>query len=128
MQTFVHYFLHLVFPAFLACMLFKKQWKKAYLILLATMLVDLDHLLANPVFQDNRCSIGFHYLHTVYVMVVYVVLLFLRRPFNIIGLGLLFHMFTDLIDCLFMFSECKDCYRDAPAYEVLKVIADTIGI
>ncbi|WKN30189.1 DUF6122 family protein [Porifericola rhodea] len=128
MQTFVHYFLHLVFPAFLACMLFKKQWKKAYLILLATMLVDLDHLLANPVFQDNRCSIGFHYLHTVYAMVVYVVLLFLRRPFNIIGLGLLFHMFTDLIDCLFMFSECKDCYRDAPAYEVLKVIADTIGI
>ena len=70
--------------------------------MLATMLVDLDHFLADPIFQANRCSINFHPLHTYYAMGVYVLFLFLRRPFRIIGLGLLFHMLTDYIDCLLM--------------------------
>ena len=102
METFLHYFLHLVFPVGLAYVFFRKDWKKAYLIMLATMLVDLDHVLADPIFQAERCSINFHPLHTYYAMGVYVLFLFLRRPFNIIGLGLLFHMLTDYIDCLLM--------------------------
>lgn len=100
MQTFVHYFLHFGFPFFIAYLFFKKDWKKVYLILLATMLVDLDHLFANPIFQDSRCSINFHLLHSYYAMVIYVLLLFLRRPFNVLGIGLLFHMITDFIDCI----------------------------
>ena len=28
------------------------------------MLVDLDHLLATPIFKENRCSINFHPLHS----------------------------------------------------------------
>jgi hypothetical protein len=64
------------------------------------MLVDLDHLLAVPIFQADRCSINFHPLHTYYAMVVYVVLLFFRKPFNIIGIGLLMHMITDYLDCI----------------------------
>lgn len=102
METFLHYFLHLVFPVVLASVFFRKEWKKVYLIMLATMLVDLDHLLADPIFQADRCSINFHPLHTYYAMGVYVLFLFLRRPFNIVGLGLLFHMLTDYIDCLLM--------------------------
>jgi len=102
MQTIIHYFLHLVFPLLIAYIGFKDEWKKAYLILLATMLVDLDHLLADPIFQADRCSINMHPLHTYYAMAVYIVLLFFRRPFNIIGIGLLFHMLTDYIDCLMM--------------------------
>lgn len=102
MQSFLHYFLHLVFPLALAFIFFRKEWKKAYLILLATMLVDLDHLLADPIFQPDRCGINFHPLHTYYAMGVYFILLFLKKPFNIIGLGLLFHMLTDYIDCLMM--------------------------
>lgn len=104
MQTFIHYFLHFGFPLVIAVVFFKKEWKKAYLILLATMLVDLDHLVADPIFQANRCSINFHPLHTYYAMLVYVVLLFFRKPFNIIGIGLLFHMLTDFTDCLMMSS------------------------
>ena len=38
----------------------RTEWKKAYIIMLLTMLVDLDHLLANPIFDPNRCSINFH--------------------------------------------------------------------
>jgi hypothetical protein len=66
------------------------------------MLVDLDHLLADPIFMADRCSINFHPLHTYYAMGIYAVMLFMKRPFNIIGLGLLFHMLTDYIDCLMM--------------------------
>ena len=102
MQTFIHYFLHFGFPFILAYIFFKKEWKKVSLILLATMLVDLDHLLATPIFAPNRCSINFHPLHTYYAMIIYVLLLFFKKPFNIIGIGLLLHMLTDYIDCLFM--------------------------
>lgn len=125
MQTFIHYFLHFGFPFFIAYGFFRKDWKKVYLILLATMLVDLDHLLADPIFMANRCSIEFHPLHTYYAMVAYTALLFFRKPFNIIGIGLLFHMFTDLIDCLIMFSSCRVCLSDSPAIGLLEFISNT---
>ena len=121
MQTFIHYFLHLGFPLVLAKVFFKSDWKKAYLILLATMLVDLDHLLADPIFKANRCSIQFHFLHTYYAMVVYVGLLFFKKPYNIIGIGLLFHMITDFIDCLFMYNTCASCLKDSPIYTLLSL-------
>ena len=128
MQTFIHYFLHFGFPFFIAFIFFRKDWKLVYLILIATMLVDLDHVLSNPIFEANRCSINFHILHTYYAMAVYVVLLFVRRPFNIIGIGLLFHMLTDLIDCLIMYARCNACFADAPAIGLLKAVSKLIGI
>jgi hypothetical protein len=102
MQTSIHYFLHFGFPLFIALIFFKQEWKIAYFLLLITMLIDLDHLLAMPVFEENRCSINYHPLHTYYAMLVYILLLFFPKPFRIIGIGLLFHMLTDFIDCLFM--------------------------
>lgn len=128
MQAFIHYFLHLGFPLLIAVVFFRKEWKRTYLILLATMLIDLDHLLATPIFQTNRCSFGFHYLHTYYAMAGYVVMLFLRKPYRIIGMGLLFHVVTDLIDCLFMYNSCKACFADAPAIQVLETLSDYLGI
>ena len=122
MQTGIHYSLHIIFPLFIAVIFFKKEWKKTYLILLLTMLVDLDHLLATPVFQANRCSIGLHPLHSVYAIAAYFILLFLRKPYRIIGIGLLFHMFTDSVDCLFIFSKCSDCYAKSPIYELINFI------
>ena len=102
MQTLIHYFLHLGAPAIVAFVFFKKQLVSVYFILMATMLVDLDHLLATPIFQAGRCSINFHPLHTYYAMGAYVIMLFLRRPYNLIGLGLCMHMLTDWIDCQMM--------------------------
>jgi len=101
-RTVIHYFLHFGFPLIIAYVFSRKNWKKVYLILIATMLVDLDHLLADPIFQANRCSINFHPLHTYHAMIVYTILLFFRRPYNIIGIGLLLHMLTDFIDCQMM--------------------------
>jgi hypothetical protein len=62
------------------------------------MLVDLDHLLANPIFQKNRCSINFHPLHSYFAIGIYFTGLLFKKT-RIIALALLFHMLTDFIDC-----------------------------
>ena len=100
MQIFIHYSLHFIFPILISFVFFRKDWKKASLIMLSTMVVDLDHLLANPIYQVDRCSINFHPFHTYYAITVYFIMIFFRKPFNIIGIGLLLHMLTDFIDCL----------------------------
>lgn len=101
LQTSVHYGLHFLFPILIAWVFFKEDWKKAYLIMLATMLIDLDHLLATPVFDPNRCSIGFHPLHSYYAIAVYIGLLFYKKT-RIIAIGLLLHLLTDFQDCMWM--------------------------
>lgn len=63
------------------------------------MLIDVDHLLASPIFDPNRCSINFHPLHTYWALAIYVVMLFFRKT-RIVGVGLVFHLITDFIDCL----------------------------
>ena len=80
-------------------MFFRKYWLKAWLIMLATMLVDLDHLLASPVYDPTRCSIGFHPLHQWPAILVYA-LIVLVRPLRLLGIGLLIHMLLDGLDCL----------------------------
>ena len=99
MQAIIHYFLHIGFPLVIAMVFYRKRWKAAYLLLLSTMLVDLDHLLADPIFQANRCSIQYHPLHTYFAMAIYACLLFFKWPFRILGIGLLLHMLTDYLDC-----------------------------
>lgn len=99
LQTLVHYSLHFLVPGLIAFVFFKEQWVRAWLILLATMLIDLDHLLADPIFDPNRCSINFHPLHTYWALAVYIVLLFFKKT-RIIAIGLIFHLLTDYIDCL----------------------------
>ena len=101
LQPITHYSLHLLFPGLIARVFFRKEWKKAWLIMLATMLVDLDHLLAYPIFDPTRCGIGFHPLHSYYAIAVYFLLFFFPKV-RIIALGLLFHMFTDYQDCLWI--------------------------
>lgn len=128
MQTFIHYFLHFGFPLGIALVFFRKEWKMAYLLLLTTMLVDLDHLLATPIFAENRCSINFHPLHTYYAMLFYVILLFLPKPYRIIGIGLLFHMVTDFIDCLFMYTTCNECLNSSPAIDLVKMVGGWISL
>ena len=101
MQSIVHYTLHFIFPGCIAYVFFRNNWKKAWLIMLATMLIDLDHLLASPIFDPNRCSIGFHPLHSYPAISLYFLLLFYSKT-RIIALGLLLHMLTDFQDCLWM--------------------------
>ena len=101
LQPLTHYSLHFLVPGLIAWVFFRKQWKKAWLIMIATMLVDLDHLLADPIFDPNRCGIGFHPLHSYYAIAVYFVMAFFPR-IRIVAIGLLFHMFTDFQGCFWM--------------------------
>jgi len=101
LQPLTHYSLHFLVPGLIAWVFFRKQWKKAWLIMIATMLVDLDHLLADPIFDPNRCGIGFHPLHSYFAIAVYFVMAFFSR-LRIVAIGLLFHMFTDFQDCFWM--------------------------
>ena len=101
LQPILHYGGHFLLPGLVAWLLFRKDWKRAWWIMIATMLVDLDHLLADPLFDPNRCSIGFHPLHTHYAIAVYVVMLAFPR-LRIVAVGLLLHMLTDWQDCWWM--------------------------
>lgn len=66
--------------------------------MITTMLVDLDHLVAIPIYDPLRCSIGFHPLHQYFAILCYG-LLFVFPKFRYIGLGLLIHMALDSFDC-----------------------------
>ena len=102
LKILVHYFLHFIFPAIIARIFYPDQWLKAFMLMLATMLVDLDHLLANPVFDPGRNSIGYHLLHTWPMIGLYFLgCIFLKGNYRIIAVGLLFHMFTDFQDYYF---------------------------
>jgi hypothetical protein len=95
-----HIVLHFLVPLVVALLFFKDRWLKVWLILCATMLVDIDHLLADPIYDPNRCSIGFHPLHTYPMVALYFVLLLVPKV-RIIALGLVIHMILDYIDCYF---------------------------
>jgi len=120
LQSFVHYGLHFSAPGMIAYIFFRDNWRSAWFIMIATMLVDLDHLYAckqmfpldggftwptidhlmecPEIFVPDRCSIGFHPLHSYYAISAYVILLIIPKT-RIIAVGLLFHMLTDYQDC-----------------------------
>lgn len=98
LKTTIHYSFHFIVPLAIAYVFYRDKWKKVYLIFLASMLIDLDHLLATPIFDANRCSINFHPLHTYWAMGVYSIGLLLKKT-RILCVALLFHLFTDFIDC-----------------------------
>jgi hypothetical protein len=100
-QFLVHYGLHFALPLLVSIWFFKPILWKAYLLMLLGMLIDLDHFLANPVFDPNRCSINFHPLHSYWAIGLYV-LLCLPKKTRILGIGLVIHIIADTADCLLM--------------------------
>ena len=96
-----HIALHLIIPLLIAIWFFPDNKWVVLSVLLSTMLVDLDHLWANPVYDPARCSIGFHPLHDFIPIGCYGLLL-LHKKTMLVGLGLLIHMLLDLFDCAVM--------------------------
>jgi hypothetical protein len=97
--------MHTIAPLIVALIFFGKKWKWAYLVFMLTMFVDLDHLLADPVFMTCRCSINFHLLHQYAFIGIFILMIFFK-PTRLPGVGLSLHMLTDSIDCLFMEVVC----------------------
>ncbi len=69
--------------------------------MLLGIVIDIDHLIANPMFDPNRCSINFHILHSYYAIGVYILLALLKST-RLIGIGLLIHIIADTVDCSFI--------------------------
>ncbi|TWO32553.1 hypothetical protein E1J38_006675 [Seonamhaeicola sediminis] len=101
LQPILHYGCHFLMPLVLALVWYKPKWMMAYLIMILGMLIDLDHLLATPIFNPNRCSINFHPLHSYFAMAFYILLLIPKKT-RLIGLGLVIHILADVVDCSFM--------------------------
>lgn len=97
----LHLALHFLIPALVARWGYTERWVRVYLIMMATMAVDLDHLLADPIYDPNRCSIGFHPLHGIIPIAVYVGLCAIPK-LRIVGIGLVIHMLLDGLDCATM--------------------------
>ena len=128
----IHIVLHVLVPLGVALLFYRERWRWTLLILLATMAVDVDHLLADPIYDPERCSIGFHPLHTRPAIALYVAMwlapialqwrasrerrrsrdpepvadgnAFSKRLqyVHLAGLGLVLHMALDASDCWIM--------------------------
>ena len=101
LRPIIHMILHFAAPAVLARIAYPDTFARAWLIMVATMLVDLDHLIADPIYDAGRCSIGFHPLHQYPMLGIYA-LLMLAPKLRLIGIGLLLHMFLDVTDCFWI--------------------------
>ncbi len=97
----LHIAIHLLVPALVAIWVFPENKYRVFLILASTMLVDLDHLLASPIYDPSRCSIGFHPLHG-YIAIGGYGLMLLHKKSRLIGLGLMIHMLLDVSECIVM--------------------------
>lgn len=100
-RAVIHLLLHAAVPLAIALTWYRDRWWQAWLWLLAGWLIDIDHLLADPVYAPGRCSIGFHPLHTAPATLAYALLCLPRRT-RLLGIGLLVHIGLDAIDCLLM--------------------------
>ncbi len=66
--------------------------------MLAGLTIDVDHLLADPIYDPGRCGVGFHPLHTTVPIILYAGAL-LHAKTRVLGIGLCAHVILDSIDC-----------------------------
>ncbi|MGD1946845.1 MAG: DUF6122 family protein [Croceivirga sp.] len=97
----LHYGIHFFVPLLVAIFFFKENRLKVALILISAIAIDIDHLLSQPIFDANRCSIGFHPLHSYVMIPIYIGLAFWKRT-RLLGLALVIHIIADSVDCLFI--------------------------
>lgn len=95
----IHLILHFLVPLIFAFLFYREQFVKSWLVITSGILIDIDHLLATPIFVADRCSIDFHLLHTYPAIGLYFFLLFFKKT-RLIAIGLVIHIILDAIDCL----------------------------
>ena len=104
LRPVLHIALHIVVPGVVARWAFAERWKIAWFIMLLANIIDFDHLLADPVYDPNRCGIGFHPLHSYLATAIYLGLTAIPKT-RFVGLGLVIHIALDWLDCLWMSFE-----------------------
>lgn len=100
-QFALHYGGHWLAPFVFGWLIWRDKWLKAAIVIAAANLIDLDHLLADPIFDPNRCSIGFHLLHGWEAALAYILMFAIpRRWVRAFALGALWHLAVDYGDCM----------------------------
>ena len=94
----IHLALTFIVPAVVAGLLYPRRWLYAFGMLMVAVVIDVDHLLADPIYDPGRCSIGFHPLHGPVPILVYAVGLAFPKT-RLLALGLMIHIALDAIDC-----------------------------
>jgi hypothetical protein len=94
-----HIFLHVAVPVLVAWIFFREIFKKAALLMLGANLIDLDHLLADPIIDPGRCSIGYHLLHQYWAIGIYLILVLFPKT-RLLGIGFLLHIGLDYLYCI----------------------------
>ena len=94
----IHLLLHFVVPLAIAIGIYRGNWFWPFAIMMTSMAIDLDHLLADPIYDPTRCSVGFHPLHTIFPIIAYTVLLIFKKT-RLLGVGLCIHIGLDSVDC-----------------------------
>ena len=94
----IHILLQFALPAAVALAFYRTKFLVAWLWMVAANLIDLDHLLATPIYDPNRCSIGFHPLHSFPIFLIYPVLLYFPKT-RLLGIGFMIHLALDFADC-----------------------------
>jgi hypothetical protein len=98
-RPLLHIALHVLAPLAVAVICYRGRWYRAWLIMPAGWLIDVDHLLADPVYDPGRCSVTTHLLHRWPAQVLYLLLAMVPRT-RLLGLGLVIHVLLDALDCL----------------------------
>jgi hypothetical protein len=98
-RPLLHIALHILVPLAVAVIFYRRRWRRAWLIMLAGWLIDVDHLLADPVYDPGRCSLTTHILHRWPAQILYLLLAILPKT-RLVGLGLVIHILLDALDCL----------------------------
>jgi len=101
LRPLIHLFLHVIIPAIVAKYYYSKRWIWSWLVMLLTMVIDLDHLFVRPIYNPDRCSLFFHPMHSYFAIVSYVLIIVFPKM-RLIGLGLLIHIVLDGIDCVWL--------------------------
>lgn len=67
-------------------------------LILASNLIDLDHLFSRPIYHPRRNPFITHALHKkwIFIIAISIVFLFIRST-SFLGIGLLAHLFLDYI-------------------------------
>lgn len=97
--------------AYLVTLVFKKlkskeEFKRMVLWFSVSNLIDIDHLLANPIYSPLRCGINFHPLHSWFMLPIYVLGLFHKKS-RFLSIGILFHLFLDGLDCMLIANNLR---------------------
>ena len=98
-QKIIHLTGHTLLPIAISYAGYGSSWKSVAKIMIASNLVDADHLLAKPIYNPDRCSIESHPLHSLPMIGLYSAMLFNAQTEEL-GVGLLTHMAVDYVDCI----------------------------